>query len=113
MRPEVVELVALARMPTTAQSDLDPVRADRWEDLVGRLSAQGDVTDDEARSLVDLLPEDGSDSYGVAWALVHVVESAPGWPLAAALDRAEGPWVDVLRRRAGLICGNDPAPGPS
>ena len=99
VRPAVAELVALGRMPTDEQADTEPVRADRWEALVGVVSTSGDVTDDEVSALVGLLPEDDSDSYGVAWTLVHVIESAPGWPLQDALERADGPWADVLRQR--------------
>jgi hypothetical protein len=98
LRPSVAELVALGRMPTDQQADAEPVKADRWEAVVGELYAAGDVTDAEAAALVQLLPEDDSDSYGVAWTLVHVIESAPGWPVQA-LSQADGPWADVLRQR--------------
>jgi hypothetical protein len=100
LRVGVAELLALGRMPTDEQADAEPVRAARWERLVGALDAQAPVTDDEAAALVRLLPEDGSDSFGVAWTLVHLVESAPGWPLRPVLEQLDGPWADVLRRRA-------------
>jgi hypothetical protein len=100
IRPAVVELVALGRLPTDEQWDADPLRGDRWAASVGQLYVDGDVTDDEACALLGLLPEDDSDSYGVAWTLVHVIESAPGWPLRDALDHARGPWSDLLRGRA-------------
>lgn len=99
LRPGVTELVALGRMATDEQADTEPLRADRWEAVVGELYEQRDVTDEEATALVGLFPEDDSNSYGVAWTLVHVVESAPGWPLPAALAQAGGPWADVLRQR--------------
>jgi hypothetical protein len=101
IRPAVVELIALGRLPTDEQSDIDPGRADRWAALVRQLYAEGHVTDDEARALLGLLPEGDSDSFGVAWTLVHVIESAPGWPLRDVLDHAHGPWPDLLRARAG------------
>lgn len=99
LRPAVVALVTLGRLPTDAQADAEPARADRWESLVGALQADGPVTDAEATALAALFPEDDSDGYGVAWTLLHVVESAPGWPSAAGLAALDGPWADVLRRR--------------
>ena len=100
VRPGVAELVALGRLPTTDQADREPARADRWEALVGQVFREGAVTDAEAAALAPLLPEDDSDGYGVAWTLVHVIESAPGWPVPGALDGLDGPWAGVLRQRA-------------
>lgn len=100
LRASVAELVVLGPVPTDDQAGVDPSRADRWESLIGAVHLQGAVTDAEATALVRLLSEDGSDSFGVAWALVHVVESAPAWPLWGALEQLDGPWADVLRRRA-------------
>jgi len=37
--------------------------------------------------------------YGVAWGLLHAVESAPGWPIAEALDDRSW-WVKLLRERS-------------
>ena len=98
VRASVDALAGLGRMPTDAQAEAEPDLADRWEAVVGELHAARDVTDDEAAALVQLFPEDDSDSYGVAWTLVHVIESAPGWPVPA-LAQADGPWADVLRQR--------------
>lgn len=99
VRASVVGLAGLGRMPTDARSEAEPDAADRWTAVVGELDEAGDVTDSEAEVLVRLLPEDDSESFGVAWTLVHVIESAPGWPLREALAQADGPWVEVLRRR--------------
>jgi hypothetical protein len=99
LRPAVAELVALGRLPTDEQADAQPAGAARWEALVAALHAQGPVADAEAATLAGLFPEDGSDSFGVAWTLVHVVESAPGWPVPTVLEHLDGPWADVLRRR--------------
>lgn len=102
LRPGVVEVVELGRMPTSEQADLRPVVADRWEALAGELFSEGSVTDAEAEALVGLFPEDDSDCYGIAWTLLHVVESAPGWPLKQALAGVGGPWAEILRERANV-----------
>lgn len=100
LRDDVAELVALGPMPTTDEADVDPARADRWEALIGKVFSEGKVTVTEAAALVWLFPEDESDCYGVAWTLVHVIESAPGWPVGRAVDQLDGPWAVVLRQRA-------------
>lgn len=55
------------------------------------------LEDDEAVALLDLFPTDDSTVYGVAWGLLHAVESAPGWPIALD-DRSW--WAKYLRERA-------------
>lgn len=100
IRPLVHEIVRLGRMPTTAEADSDEVRADRWEGLVGELRREGGVTNAEAATLAGLFPSDGTDSYGMTWTLLHLVESAPGWPIRHVLDSITGPWSARLRQRA-------------
>lgn len=99
VRASVHELVQLGRIPTDNEADTEPDRADRWEVLIGEMYGEGNVTNGEAAMLVPLLPRDESDSFGVVWTLVHVIESAPGWPLNEALAAADGPWADILRQR--------------
>jgi hypothetical protein len=36
----------------------------------------------------------------MAWTLVHLVESAPGWPLLGQLPDLDNPWITLLRERA-------------
>lgn len=105
IRPSVAELVQLGPMPTDDEATNQPVRAARWEQLVGELYSEGNVTDEEAACLVELFPGDDSDSFGVAWTLVHVIESSPSWPDVAALARANGPWADLLRQRVDRSSG--------
>lgn len=105
VRPSVRELIQLGPLPTDAESEEHPVRAGRWEQLVGELFSAGDVTDAEAAELLRLFPRDDTDSYGVAWTLVHVVESAPSWPLSEAIAGASGPWSELLKQRASARSG--------
>lgn len=99
MRRGVQELIQLGPMPTDGESEDQPARAARWEQLAGELFNAGDVTDAEAAELVRLFPQDGTDSFGVAWTLVRVVESAPSWPLCEAIADASGPWPELLKQR--------------
>ncbi len=100
LRPSVSELIQLGRLPTDEQADAQPVRADRWADLIGEVHGDRPINDAEAAALVDLLPENDTDCYGVAWTLVHAIESAPGWPLEKELNSVSGPWVELLEQRS-------------
>jgi hypothetical protein len=86
IRPEVRELVALGALPAedvAEQQDLE-----HRERLV--------------RAITALLAVFGPDGcYGVAWSLLHLVETAPGWPLEDALrdDRGGNEWILLLRQR--------------
>lgn len=54
------------------------------------------VTDDEAKALCRLFGPD--ELYGLSWQIVHLIESAPGWPLAECLQ-GTGEWPTLLRIR--------------
>jgi hypothetical protein len=69
-----------------------------WHEAVEALRPP--ATDEEARALVQVLPRDDSSGFGLAWAVVHFIESAPNWPLADAFVE-DGSWVQFLRERAG------------
>lgn len=56
------------------------------------------VTNEEARVLVTLFGPD--ECYGLAWTLVHLIETAPGWPIADCLGGTGNEWIQRLRLRA-------------
>jgi hypothetical protein len=84
---------------------------DAGEEEIGRRVRQLEairrpVTAEEARSLVACFGPD--DCYGVAWSLLHLIETGPGPVLAARPDPAAGEWHHVLWLRivnAGLVPG--------
>ena len=64
-----------------------------------RLSkVQTPITDEEACALMNLFGPD--ECHGLAWSLLHLIETAPGWPVESALVGREGAWIDRLRERA-------------
>lgn len=104
MRREVAELVALG--PLAASDAVDMAVLKKQEELIRNL--QKPATDEEARALVKLFGPD--ESFGLAWALVHFIESAPGWPLLDCLADTDNEWVRHLRQaaiNAGLINGDE------
>jgi hypothetical protein len=93
MRQEVSELVALGSLP---DEDADEEVIARYEKLV--LTISQPVTDEEARVLVGLFGPD--DCYGLAWTLLYLIETAPGWPLEECLENTSNEWIRRLRTAA-------------
>ena len=93
IRPEIHELAALGRFPREEEATKEQVI--KIEDALPKI--QGPVTDEEARILAALFPPEGS-TFGLAWRLVHLIETAPGWPLPDVLDADPGnEWIGILR----------------
>lgn len=100
MRPEVERFAALGAFPAEGAAAVHDL-AERQR-LLERIGSPVDA--DEARSLVGVLGESEDSCFGLKWGVVHLIETAPGWPLEDALA-ADTPWVRLLADRAG--------PGPS
>ena len=56
------------------------------------------ISDAEAYALVRLFGPD--DCFGLAWTLLHSIETAPSWLNEEALAGLSGDWIDLLRERA-------------
>jgi hypothetical protein len=56
------------------------------------------ASEEEARALLNVLPHHEDSLFGLAWGVLHFIESAPGWPYADELDD-RGWWVHFLRER--------------
>jgi hypothetical protein len=99
MRQAVHELASVGPLPSSDVATEEQLR--RYQELLASLTPP--VTDEEARILATLFGPD--ESFGLAWTLLHLIESAPGWPLADLLeqndeDKNENEWRARLRRRA-------------
>jgi hypothetical protein len=55
------------------------------------------ISDAEVRGLVHLFGPD--ECYGLAWTLLHLIETAPGWPLHDCLQDTHNLWHERLCRR--------------
>jgi hypothetical protein len=91
MRREVHDLVALGPFPPEGTAGEE--RVDRYTVLLEGISPP--VSDEEARALVGLFGPD--NFYGLAWSVVHLVETAPHWPLEDCLQDTENEWVRSLK----------------
>jgi hypothetical protein len=93
MRQEVQALVNLGPLPDCDTAQEEQLKA--YESLLSSITTP--VSDEEARSLVRLFGPD--DCYGLAWSLLHLIESAPGWPLQDCLQDRGNEWTERLRLR--------------
>ena len=93
IRDEVLELGKLGPFPAADDADVHLVK--RFQDLIH--SIQTPITDEEARVLVKVFGPD--DFFELAWPLIHLIETAPGWPLEDCLRETGNEWIERLKRR--------------
>jgi hypothetical protein len=94
MQQAITAMLGLGPLPSSATATIATLQA--FEEQLSKVRSP--VTDEEACQLVKLFGPD--DCFGLAWTLLHLVETAPGWPVKGALDNLEGEWIDRLRARA-------------
>jgi hypothetical protein len=93
IRNEIMELDALGPPPSENGVDIELLR--KYETLIKAITRP--VTDDEARMLVKLFGHDGC--FGLASSLMHLIETAPGWPLDDCLHVHDNEWIVEMRNR--------------
>ena len=94
MRKEVALIAKLGPLPSESTASVE---------LLKQLDAayraiERPITDEEAIALVEVFGEDGC--FGLASSLVHLIETAPSWPLLLCLTNVANPWIVELRERA-------------
>jgi len=94
VRTEIQELAKLGPLPSEDVAEVDQLQ--RIEELYRAIAKP--ITDDESRVLVELFGPDGC--YGVASSFMHLIETAPGWPLKDCLEQLNNDWIIELRNRA-------------
>jgi hypothetical protein len=94
IRQEISELYALGALPS--EDGADPEHIGKYEDIIRIITSP--VTNDEACLLVNLFGSD--DCFGLASSLLHLIETAPGWPLKECLNNSDNEWIVELRNRA-------------
>ena len=94
IRAEIAELEQLGPLPS--EDDAEVVKLARIEALYRAIAKP--ITDNEACVLFELF---GPDScYGLASSFMHLIETAPGWPLKDCLAQLNSDWKIELRNRA-------------
>ena len=94
MQPLVDELVKLGPLPSSVKADV--AKLEKFQVLLTRIERP--ISNDDARALVNLFGPD--DCFGLAWTLLHLIETAPGWPLDEVLEDSRNEWIARLKQRA-------------
>lgn len=94
VRKAIEEMKALGPLPSEDDAEFDFLQ--RYEKLCKSIVKP--VTDDEARILVELFGPDGC--FGAASTIMHLIETAPSWPLEDCLRDLTNEWKVELRNRA-------------
>lgn len=94
VRTEVDELEKLGSLPSEDRAEV--AQLEMIEQLYRAIGKP--ITDNEARVLVELFGSDGC--YGLASSFMHLIETAPGWPLKDCLKQLNNEWKIELRNRA-------------
>lgn len=94
MRTEIERLADLGRLPG---SDSDISTIETWQERLQAIAPP--VSDEEAGVLIGLLPIEDDDSFGLAWTLLHLIESAPSPVLPEPNAGSANPWLSRLRDR--------------
>jgi hypothetical protein len=97
MRAEVLHLLSKGRLPSSNRS-LQQIA--EWQEALEKIKPP--ISDEEAEALTALFPETGDDCFGLAWSLIHLVETSPHWPLERCLEVVSNPWIVRLRQRSSL-----------
>lgn len=96
VRPEVLALATFGPLPPEQEWDEQPI-----EDFAAAIEAvPRPISAEERDALLPLFDRPSEDSvWGVAWGVLHLLETAPsdGWQLR--LPRGSSYWYDVLAMR--------------
>jgi hypothetical protein len=93
MQAAVEAIVGLGPLPASAVAEVPTL--EMFERLLQQVSRP--VSDTEATVLCGLFGPD--DCFGLAWSLLHLIETAPGWPMETELALVVSPWQVTLRQR--------------
>ncbi|MEI7055101.1 hypothetical protein WBG06_04730 [Nocardioides sp. CCNWLW239] len=100
IRQEVLDLVRFGSLPSEDSSDKQIGEA---ETLLSRLPKL--LSDEEANALVAVFGPD--DCHGLAWTLLHLIETAPSAQSASYHGDDDDPWIRLLNDRVASIKSDD------
>lgn len=97
VRKEVNDFVVMAPLPDSRSADQEQM--ERLTDALLRITAP--VSREEAVLLASTFGPD--ECFGLAWTLVHLIDSAPGGAPVDRLPRSDDEWIEFLRQRATRV----------
>lgn len=96
MQTAVEELKKLGKLPSEVNFEIPML--ERYQQLLDAI--QQPISDADAVELIQIFGPD--DCFGLSWTLVHIIETAPGWPIKEIIETGSDEWSHVLKIRAGL-----------
>jgi len=96
MRQPIQDIAKLGPLPNSASANISKLES--FQKLLTQIEQP--VTDDEARLLSKLFGPD--ECFGLAWTLLHIIETAPGWPLRDVLSDVDNEWIFRMKKRADM-----------
>ena len=102
VRIEILELKKMGTLPSESSNDV--VHIGNYQNLL--LSIVRPITNEEARVLVTLFDSSDDGCFGLADTMLHLIETAPRWPLKDCLLNNESYWVLLVKQRcinAGIV----------
>ena len=94
LRHKIQQLLSLGPLPSESEATEEAVTRPE----VALRAIQPPLSLEEAVAVVSLFGPD--TCFGLAWSLLHLIETAPGWEEYARHLPNEGDWADLLRQRA-------------
>lgn len=94
MRPEIRVFVELGRLPSEDDAEVELLKT--YDTAYRKIEPP--ITDEEAIALVGLFGDDGC--FGLASSVMHLIETAPGWPIEDVLAATNNAWILELTNRA-------------
>jgi hypothetical protein len=96
VRNQVERLVKMGPLPSEQESIRNTTPVEKYQQLL--LSIAPPLTDEEACALTAIFGIDGC--FGLGWTLLHLIETAPNWPIEESLRDVENEWIATLKNRA-------------
>jgi len=96
MRSEIKQLKLLGPLPS--ENEVSTEQLQTYEKLLKSIHTP--ISNEEARFLVSLFDKNPDDCFGIAWTILHLIETAPSWPLKDCLEKSNNEWVNRLVTRA-------------
>ena len=96
MRESVIQFISLGRLPDEEVAEV----AQLQEFEVALKNIERPVSNQEAVALLSSFPTGEHSCFGLAWSLLHLIETAPGWPPQEARQQESTPWIKTMLERA-------------
>jgi hypothetical protein len=98
MQTAIKALSLLGPLPSSASATVERLQA--YEEQLSKVVQP--ISNQDASALAKLFGPD--DCFGLAWTLVHLIETAPDWQVGddnVDASGESGEWISLLKERAG------------